>query len=180
MSVCEECGNHDVHTISCDGVIVEECALCGALGGDDAAVARVLLVREAEAAGIAPDVFALMQTLSQIAGLRVVDGQGGDAEDCVWPFVQLRPTGEAAWKGLESLTKSLLMSAQGHDVHWVVEVEYRHSLVLTLKPRFHRDVGRITPALVAAAQADLVRLQRNLQRDMALSWWRQHDGASGH
>ena len=54
----------------------------------------------------------------------------------------------------------------------MVEVEIQTSMLFTLKPRFHRDMKRISSQEVLAVRKDLERLGANLERDMALSWWR--------
>lgn len=171
MAVCDECGSDRLEAVRIEGVSVEECSLCGALSGNDDAVSRILIAREARERGIDPGIYPLVLALGKIAGLQVLMADIGDSERLVWPFVQLVPADHQSWRGVENLTKSLALSARGQDVHWVVEVEYQHRLVLTLKPRFHRDVARITPELVAAAQRGLERIRKNLEAHMVLSWW---------
>jgi hypothetical protein len=171
MAACDECGSGRLVPLRIEGVDVEECALCGALSGRDDAVSRVLLAREAREKGIDPGIYPLVLTLSRIDGLQVVGADFGEPERLVWPFVQLAPVGAGALRGVESLVKSLALTARGQEVHWVVEVEFQSRLLLTLKPRFHRDVAKITPQLVAAAQRSLERIRANLEVHMALSWW---------
>jgi len=171
MAVCDECGSDVLEAVRIEGVEVVECSLCGALSGSDDAVTRVLVAREAREKGIDPAIYPLVLTLGKIPGLQVVMADIGDAERLVWPFVQLAPTDQRSWRGVESLLKSLALSARGQQVHWVVEVEYQHRLVLTLKPRFHRDVTRITAEVVVTAQRDLDRIRTHLEAHMSLSWW---------
>lgn len=170
--VCHECGGDRVVAVRLDGEGVNECGLCGALSGDDGAVTRVLIAREAREKGIDPAIYPLVLALDKIAGLHVVTAAAADPQQLTWPFVQIAPTDGSHSKGVENLVKSLALSARGEVVHWVVEVEYQSQLVLTLKPRFHRDVAGITPELVLAAQASLNRVRVNLEAHMQLSWWR--------
>jgi hypothetical protein len=177
MERCDECGTRNLAPVVLEGLRVLECGLCGALAGDDHAVSRLLHIREARESGIHPDVYPLIRVLGKILHFTVVSSHGGDAEARVWPFVQMGIEHPDAIGGLENLAKSLAMSARGHDIHWVIEVEYRHRLVFTLKPRFHRDPDRIGPDLVRAARADMERIRRNLERDMRLGWWRESQGS---
>ena len=171
MVACDECGSDLLEAVRIEGIEVEECSLCGALSGDDDAVSRVLVAREAREKGIDPGIYPLVLVLGKISGLQVLAADFGDAERLVWPFVQLAPHDAKSWRGVENLMKSLALSARGQDVHWVVEVEYQHRLMLTLKPRFHRDVTRITAELVVAAQRGLERIRANMEAHMGLSWW---------
>lgn len=171
MVACDECGSDLLESVRVEGIEVEECALCGALSGDDDAVSRVLVAREAREKGIDPRIYPLVLSLGKITGLQVLMADIGDPERLIWPLVQLAPAGDKSWRGVENLMKSLALSARGQEVHWVVEVEYQHRLILTLKPRFHRDVARITPELVVAAQRGLERIRASLEAHMGLSWW---------
>lgn len=171
--VCDECGNRAVVSVERDGVAVLECSLCGALAGDDEAVVRVQLAREARERGYDPLVYPLVRILDRIAGLRVARAGAGVPAQRVWPFVQMHTTDGRALVGVENLVKSLALAAAGSGgLHWVVEVEFQTRLTFTLKPRFHRDTDRIDAAVVVQAQRDLERLRANLERHMRLSWWR--------
>lgn len=171
MVVCEECGSRDVRPIVVDGLPVGECGLCGALSGADANVERVQLRREAEDLGVHPSIYPLVHLLHRLEGLRVVRSEAGDPAARVWPYVQIGFQA-APPRTIENLVKSIALGNAGSDIHWVFELEYQQQLVMTLKPRFHTDVQRIGPADVERAREDLGRIQRNLQRDMRLSWWR--------
>ncbi|MEM7202160.1 MAG: hypothetical protein AAF628_17965 [Planctomycetota bacterium] len=171
MAKCEECGSAHLSELEPGPALVLECELCGALTGNDLAVGRALLRREAVERGVDPDLYPLVRLLDTLPGLRVVTSHGGDPQARVWPMVQLAPTTPDAWRSIENLVKSLTLSAARHDVHWVVEVEVQTRLVLTLKPRFHRGTAEITAAQVSQAQRDLQRVQQNLERDTGLSWW---------
>ena len=173
MVVCFECGGDAVAAVRLEGVALDECGLCGALSGDDAAGTRVLLAREAREHGIDPGIYPLVVALNSIPELQVVMCDAGDPAGQTWPFVQFAPTSDMPWRGIENLVKSLALSARGEDVHWVIEVEYQSRLVLTLKPRFHRDVSAITSEDVEAAQSSLERVRVNLEAHMRLSWWRR-------
>ncbi len=132
-----------------------------------------LLSREGRERGFEPAIYPLVLALDKLAGLRVSRAHAGDAEERVWPFVQMRVLDGRALMGLENLAKSLALAAVGAGQHWVVEAEFAAQLTFTLKPRFHRDPDRIDAAAIAAAQRDLGRLAANLGRDMRLSWWRR-------
>ncbi len=96
----------------------------------------------------------------------------GAADALRWPYVTLVARDACFLVGLENLLKSMALGAASHEVHWIVEVEYQADLIYTLKPRFHRDVQSIGSAEILAAQRDLPRLARDLQRHRFLSWWR--------
>ncbi|MDP6929921.1 MAG: hypothetical protein QF412_09500 [Planctomycetota bacterium] len=172
MRECDECGSSNVSAVSIEGMAIWQCGLCDAIAGDDAAVARVLLIREAQERGIHVAAYPLVVALDRIEGFKVVACGAGDPEQISWPFVQMSLSGPSALVGLENLTKSLALSAHEGGVHWVVEVEIQTSMLFTLKPRFHRDMKRISSQEVLAVRKDLERLGANLERDMALSWWR--------
>ncbi len=148
-----------------------ECGLCGALQGDDADVARALVVREAEERGYHPAIYPLVLQLNKIEGLTVLRAEAGDPSLVTWPYVQMG-IARGVERSLENLAKSLALSNANSDVHWVLELEYQHQLVVTLKPRFHRVPAQIGSAEVIKARADLTRICQNLQRDVYLSWWR--------
>ena len=170
---CEECGSSNLQWQRIEGVETLVCGLCGSVAGDDEASARALQALEARAKGHHPDVWPLVKALDRIRGLHVVRSDPGDPEARTWPFVQMVATEpKAAPTALENLVKSLALGAPGHDVHWVVEVEYQTRLLFTLKCRFHRDVDRVGRELLLRARQDLDRVRRNLERDMRLSWWR--------
>jgi hypothetical protein len=171
---CDECGNRALAAVEIEGQKLLECALCGALAGDDRTVAQVLLLREARERGYDAAVYPLVCALDKIAGLRVTRAGAGQPAQRVWPFVQMHGVDGRALLGLENLSKSLALGAAGSGgLHWVVEVEYQHRLTFTLKPRFHRDTEHIDEAAVLRAQQDLARVCANLERDMHLSWWRR-------
>ncbi len=171
MAICDECGNDALARAQIEGQSVLECGLCGAITGDDPAVTAVLAARQARERGFDPSIYALVQTLEQLGGLSVVAADPGDPDALVWPFVQLAVRGAEGWRTVESVVQSLALSAAGQDVHWVLELEYRRRLVLTLKPRFHRRPGEVTATAVRDAQRDLGRVQRNLAAHARLSWW---------
>lgn len=174
MARCEECGGSLLVARQEGGAEVLECELCGALQGDDRAVTRALLAREARDRGYDPAVYPLVRALEFVEGLRVVAADAGDPQAPTWPFVQLAATGpREGMVGLENLAKTLALASRELVVHWVLEVEYQARMVFTLKPRFHTDVDRIDEHRVLAARDDLERLRAALERNMALSWWRR-------
>lgn len=172
MTICEECGSRLLAPIRESGVHLFQCGLCGALAGDSEAVAIVESAREARERGLDPAIHTLVRLLEGQAGLRVVASSGGDPEALIWPFVQMSATA-ASLVTIENLAKSLRLAARGHELHWIIEVEFTHGLVFTLKPRFHRSIDKITPELVRRAAADLERIRNNLTRDQHLSWWQR-------
>lgn len=174
MARCEECGGRVLAPRREDGVEVLECELCGALQGDDAAVARALLAREARERGYDPAVYPLVRALARVGGLRVAAADAGDPEAPTWPFVQFAAIGpREGMIGLENLVKTLALAARELAAHWVVEAEFQARLLFTLKPRFHTDVDRIDARRVLAARDDLDRLRAAIERNMLLSWWRR-------
>lgn len=169
---CDECGGTAFAPVETKSGRVFECELCGALSGDEAGVASLLLDREARDHGFDPQIYPLVRTLERLPGLHVIDSDAGDPQAGAWPFVQMASTGVDALLAIENLLKSLRLSGGALAVHWVVEAEFHNRLVFTLKPRFHRDLERITNQLVESARADLARLHACLERDMRLAWWR--------
>lgn len=131
-----------------------------------------MLVRQAEERGFHPALYPLVVQIDRIDGLCVLQAEAGEPGQRTWPFVQLGLDGAFA-RSLENLAKSIALSNVHSEVHWVLEVEYQRQLVVTLKPRFHRGLDQIGPREVIKARADLQRVAANLERDMALSWWRR-------
>ncbi len=172
MSGCDECGNHDLQEVVIEGQKVYECGLCSALSGDERAVTKVLRSRQARDYGMDPEVFELQKVLDRIDGLRVKRSEQGDPAAILWPHVTMVSDGDTFLMGLENMLKSIALGASSCEVHWIVEVEYQSELCYTLKPRFHRDVEAIGSEQIRAAQRDLARLARGLERDRNLSWWR--------
>ncbi len=175
MDSCNECGNTSMVARQIDGVSVLECELCGAVAGSPAAVRRVLDARAARESGIAPMVFGVVRALRAL-GLHVDRSDEGDRARGRWPYVSWQLVDARGIVQVENLTKSLLLSARALAVPWMIEVEFRDVLVFVLRPR----VGSAEPAEtdVAAAQSDLAILQRAIDRDSRLSWWRHPGGGS--
>jgi hypothetical protein len=171
MEVCPECGSEQMATVTLEGRQVLECGLCGSLGGDLDNVEHVLTIRQARDVGVDPQVWPLVRALGRLPGIHVLYSHGGDAGARTLPLVQMQLHGPQAEKQLENIAKLLVLSAAAHRLHWVVEVEYLHGLVFTLKPRL--DPQKAAGEAVALARQDLQRLRRDLERDMHLSWW-QH------
>ncbi len=168
---CDECGAREFEAVGAHGARLLECVLCGALQGDETLVRSELLARQARDLGIDPSVFALVTAVGRIQGLSVADSDGGDPVQGRFPFVQIVPTDPDALRGIDNLCKSMALSSREHAVHWVIEAEFQNRLVFTLKPRFHSRVGEIDSERIRAAQADLGRICRHVERDMHLSWW---------
>lgn len=176
MEPCSECGNEAMVARLIEGVTVAECELCGALSGSPTAVRRVLDARAARELGVDPGVFGLTRALGGLAGLRVDGSSAGDRAEARLPHVACQLVDLRGLVQIENLAKSLLLSARALALPWVLEVEFRDALVFVLRPRAAQR--RATESEVAGAQADLQILQRAVERDSRLSWWR-HPGAAG-
>lgn len=167
---CPECGNRDMRVIVAAGAPIQECGLCGARFGDRIAIERLDDAEEARRRGVDVDVWPLVRAFDRVPGLQVREASGGDDERGTLPFVHLGATSPGALVQLENLTKSLLLGAGSLRRHWILEVEYRRSLVFALKPR--HTGGPVPPEQVRDARLDLDVLRRHLERDVKLQWWR--------
>lgn len=167
---CSECGNSAVNARVYDGVSVLECELCGALGGNQAAVRAVLDARAARNAGVDPSVYGLVRAIGSLDGLRVCDHDGGDRGEKRLPSVSWQIVEVRAFVHLENLCKSLRLSARGLSLPWQIVAEYADTLTFALRPQ--PPARPLTEVDVAAAQRDLPALQRAFERDSRLSWWR--------
>jgi len=165
MDVCVECGSTNIASrLDTDG-LVYECRLCGALGGNAAAVQRLLDADQARAQGVSPVVWPLVQGLQSLPGIRVHGSDGGDPRRGAMPFVQWQVLDGRGLMQLENVAKSLQLAAAVLQCAWAIEVGFESTLLFTLRPRD-------ATGSVASAQADAGLLQRSLDRDSRLSWWR--------
>ncbi len=171
-TICEECGHRGLQESLEAGVRVLECPLCGGLGGDDEAVNRVLLAREAGERGFSLDLFLLVRELEACRGIRVVTAEDGDAWRGSWPRVEM----EVDRKGLRQLS-FLLRTLQIHrrelELSWRIELQLSPSglLVHTLRPDFWSPPGRLTPEDLERAERDVSTLARVVSLDRGLDWW---------
>lgn len=174
LAPCADCGSRSVQAVLRAGVTVHECGLCGALVGENDAVARVRSFQEARQRGVDPQVYPLVLALEALLGIKVVRSHGGDRDPPTLPFVQWGLTGPAALVQVENLTKSLVLARGALRVPWAVEVEYQHRLVFTLKPRV--SVAGMAPGTAADLTVDLATLADLVQRNRRLSWWHHPPG----
>jgi hypothetical protein len=169
-SACEVCGGRRVVEREVEGVLVGECGLCGALQGDDEAVALAERRREARRRGIDPRLEPLVRALEEVPSFRVVQSDAGDVGRVEYPYVFLRLDRDGL-PHLERLLTSLEMANRETRRRWVVEAALQHGLLFILRPRFWKRVQDITSQDIAEAQSDLGVLGRVLGRDVRLPWW---------
>jgi len=155
---------------SIEGVDLLECELCGALQGDDAAVALAEERREARERGYDPAVFPLVRALETVPTFHVGGVEAGRPERSEYPFVFLR-IDEGGLVHLERLLTSLEMANRETKRRWVVEATLQRGLLFVLRPRFWKLVSQITAEDIEEARADLAVLGRVLARDVRLPWW---------
>src|SRR5688500_9600765 len=138
MSRCDECGGSSWVPLRAESAGVLECALCGALAGDDAAVTDVLLAREAREKGFDPQVYPLVRTLARIPRVRVVRATAGDPDRGTWPVLFLAVE-EKGLRALEKIAKSLALHSRELRLHWRLEVEFQERLLFLLELRVFRS-----------------------------------------
>lgn len=170
METCPECGCDRVVTTRRDGVLIGECDLCGALVGDDTAIAKLQTGNLARARGVDPLLWVLVEQLRSLPGLEVVSSGAGALSTHSLPHVRMVLTGNRGMLALENLVKSLALGRGARQLAWGVDVDFDRGLVFTLQPRVH---GAVDARMLAAAHEDLEQLGRELQRNRRLSWWRQ-------
>jgi hypothetical protein len=172
---CDVCGGYRVVPREIDGVAVGECGLCGALQGDDDAVALVERRREARRRGLDPRMEPLVRALESVGAFRVAQSGGGDPDLREYPYVFLR-VGRDGIPFLERLLTSLEMANRETKRRWVVELALQHGMLFILRPRFWKAVRDITEQDIREAQGDLEVLGRVLGRDVRLAWWQAAPG----
>jgi hypothetical protein len=170
MAPCEACGSRRVVEREVEGVLVGECALCGSLQGDDAAVASAERRRDARRRGIDPRLEPLVRALEAVPSFRVAASDAGSAERTEYPYVFLR-LDRGGLAHLERLLTSLEMANRETRRRWVVEAALQRGLLFILRPRFWKAVADITREDILESQADLEVLGRTLERDVRLPWW---------
>jgi len=168
--LCESCGGRRVVARTVEGVEVLECDLCGALHGDDAAVALAESRREGRERGFDPRVYPLVQALEQVPTFRIESADPGRADRTEYPYVFLRLEKDGLVH-LERLLTSLEMANRHTKRRWVVEAALQRGLLFILRPRFWKPVSAIAPTDILEAQSDLEVLATVLARDVQLAWW---------
>ena len=168
--VCEACGSRRVVPRVVEGVSLGECALCGTLHGDDAAVALAETRREGRERGFDPRIYPLVLALEAVPTFRVSAADPGRPERTEYPYVFLRLE-QGGLLHLERLLTSLEMANRGTKRRWVVEAALQRGLLFILRPRFWKRVTEITAEDILEAQSDLEVLARALARDVRLPWW---------
>jgi hypothetical protein len=169
-TVCDACGSRRLEPRVVEGVELRVCALCDALHGDDAAIERVELRREARERGYDPDVYGLVRALERVPTFGVAGAEAGDEVRHEYPFVFLR-LAPGGLVHMERLLTSLEMANRETKRRWVVETTLQRGLLFVLRPRFWKRVSEITAADIHDARLDLEVLARTLARDTALPWW---------
>ncbi len=170
--VCDECGSHQLASVTLDGYEVEQCGLCDHVQGEGAAVAALAQRREADARGFHPVVYPLVQALESVPTFRVEGTSVGRAETGEFPFVFLRlePSG---LRDMERLLTSQELANQSTKRRWVVECTLQRGLLFVLRPRFWKAVLEIDDVDIREARDDFQVLAAILSRDVGLSWWRE-------
>lgn len=169
-STCDECGSHNVVRQHVHGRLIEECGLCGHLQGDPADVAAVDEIREAEQAGVAPELVGLMRTLDSIAGLKV-DRRLTTAAGHALPPVVYFAVGPHGLEVIDRLARTLLLVARRTSTLWTVEATHQGRLLFALRPRHAVPGEAPEPSLVHPLVRDLGVLRDALRRDLKLPWW---------
>ena len=168
--ICESCGSRRLGPKVVEGVDLEACELCGALHGDDAAVALAEERTEGRERGFDPAIYPLVRALEQVPTFKVSQGEPGCAERSEYPYVFLRLE-RGGLIHLERLLTSLEMANRETRRRWVVEAALQRGLLFILRPRFWKRVAEITPEDIRESQLDLEVLARLLKRDTLLPWW---------
>ena len=170
--VCESCGSHQVRAARVAGFEVEQCDLCGHVQGDEEQVAQLATHREAEARGIDPEIYALVQAIERVPTFRIDQASAGRAQTAEYPFVFLRVL-PGGLPHLERLLTSIEMANHHTRRRWVIECTLQHGLLFILRPRFWKPVLEIQPSDVREARGDLPILARAIARDVQMAWWKQ-------
>jgi len=155
------------------GDLIHECQFCGAIEGAATAVNEVYVEREALKRGMDPEVFALVQVLEKIPGLKVREAGGGSCPDRIPPYVYFHVEEKPGiLREIERILQSLEMSHRRTHLIWAIEAHHLNGeLRFALRPRFMKPVQDLDPEEIREAQEDLRLLAERLERDMALSWW---------
>lgn len=170
--VCESCGSHQVMAARVHGFEVDQCDLCGHVQGDEEQVSQLAKHREAQARGVDPEIYALVEAIEQVPTFRVDQASAGRAKTSEYPFLFLRVL-PGGLPHLERLLTSIEMANHSTRRRWVIECALQHGLLFILRPRFWKPVLEIHPTDVREARDDLPILARAIQRDVQLGWWKR-------
>ena len=167
---CDTCGNRRLTPKTVEGIDLFECALCGALQGDDDAVTIAEERLEGRERGFDPTIYPLVKALETVPTFTVSAADPGRADRTEYPYVFIRLAADGLVH-LERLLTSLEMANRATKRRWVVETTLQRGLLFVLRPRFWKRVGEITSEDIREARLDLDVLARTLARDIALPWW---------
>jgi hypothetical protein len=167
---CDVCGSHNVARRMIDGVLLEECNLCGNLQGDDEGVRAVEELRAGRRRGLDEDLIPLVTALETTGVFRVVQAAAGDPSANEAPHIFFSLTRNDV-RYLERLLRSIELANRRTRLRWLIELSLQHEIVYILRPRFWRPPSDISPDDIRAARKDLPVLGQQLRRDLSLSWW---------
>ena len=167
---CDTCGNRRLDPKTVEGIDLFECALCGALQGDDEAVALAEERLEGRERGFDPTIYPLVKALEAVSTFTVSAADPGRADRTEYPYVFIRLAADGL-AHLEHLLTSLEMANRETKRRWVVEAALQRGLLFILRPRFWKPAAAITREDILDSQSDLEVLGRVLHRDVNLAWW---------
>ena len=167
---CDTCGNRRLTPKTVEGIDLFECALCGALQGDDDAVTIAEERLEGRERGFDPTIYPLVKALETVPTFTVSAADPGRADRTEYPYVFIRLAADGLVH-LERLLTSLEMANRETRRRWVVEAALQRGLLFILRPGFWKPVSAITKADITDSQRDLEVLGRVLRRDVNLPWW---------
>ncbi len=152
-----------MHAVERDGGTLHECGLCGATYGDRRVVQGASLAVEADASGVAHEIWPLARVLERLPGFELGACRAGGAGEL--PSIELVVVGHAALVQLENLAKALRLAAGSLRCRWMLEARFELTLSV-----FVRALGDATD--LRCARIDVETLAQQLERDARLSWWR--------
>ena len=173
MAQCEECGSSNIVRRVLDGLAVDECGLCDHLQGDPKVVAVILERRRAEEAGVAVELYGLLETLDSIAGISVdwrISVQPSDSPSPPNVFFSL-----ASLPLVDRLARSLTVASRHTSARWALEATHQGRLLFVLRPRLFHSAQEVDPSEERVWMRDVAVLRDALRRDILLPWW-HHDG----
>jgi hypothetical protein len=171
-SVCEACGNHSLEPLHESGAEALECSICGAVTGDDSAVNRILLGREAQARGFGVQIYPLARELDELGGVAVRQAEDGDSWAMTFPRIAMT-CDKRGVRQLQQLMRSLALHQRDLRIRWVLQLELGDHLLYVLKPDFQAPPAQVAPQQIEDAIADSLRLGEFVAADRRLSWWKR-------
>ena len=168
---CDVCGSRNVSRHDVEGVLLEECNLCGNLQGDDEAVSHIENLRNGRARGLDDEIIPLVAVLEVVHAIRIVHASAGIPDQGEPPHVFFALVKNDT-RPIERILKSVELANRETKLRWVLELSLQHEIVYMLRPRFLKPPRDITRAEIREARKDLPLLARRLKRDQSLSWWR--------